>query len=81
MSVTIEEIKRIVANQLGIAEVLASHRFAEDLGAESADLVNVVAAVEDRFGVLIDEPELAGIATVDDLYHLTQRLGVTPASS
>ena len=42
---TQEEIKRIVERQLGKRDVKNDERLVEDLGAESADVANLVAAV------------------------------------
>ena len=46
----------------------AGDHLASDLGAESADLVNLVAAVEDKYGIEIGEDELADLETVRDLF-------------
>lgn len=70
---TLEDVKALVAMQLGVAAVDAGDHLVEDLGAESADVVNVVAAVEDRWGVEIGEDELAEIRTVGDLYERARR--------
>jgi len=69
MAVTIEEIGTLVRLQLGRRNVSAGDRFMEDLGAESADLVNIIAAAEDKFQVSFDEADIPGIRTVDDLYE------------
>jgi acyl carrier protein len=74
MEVTIEEVLALVCVQLGRRGVLVEDRLMEDLGAESADIVNLVAAVEDRFGVSIDEAGIAGIRTVGDLYKISRGL-------
>ncbi len=65
-----QEITELISLQLGIAEISIEQRFIEDLGAESADLVNLIAAVEDRFDVVIDETELPEIRTVADLHRI-----------
>ena len=57
----------IVSVQLGRRDVRSEDRLIEDLGAESADLVNLAAAIEDRFGVFIGEEALADVRTVSDL--------------
>lgn len=45
-------------------------RFADDLGADSLDLVELVEALEEEFGVRIDDEELADIGTVAEAYDL-----------
>ena len=65
--VTIAEICSLVGLQLGLDRVGADDDLVSDLGAESADLVNLVAAVEDRYGIAIDEEELPDVKTAADL--------------
>jgi acyl carrier protein len=45
-------------------------RFSDDLGADSLDLVELVEALEEEFGVRIDDEELADITTVAEAYSL-----------
>jgi acyl carrier protein len=42
----------------------------EDLGAESADLVNLIATVEDKFNISFDEADISRVRTVQQLYDL-----------
>ena len=63
----------IVSVQLGRREVTAADRLIEDLGAESADLVNLAAAIDDRFGIFIGEEALVELRTVADLEALVHR--------
>jgi acyl carrier protein len=44
--------------------VVESARFAEDLDADSLDLVELVMGLEERFDVSIPEEDLEGVATV-----------------
>ena len=73
-----QEIVELIRLQLGISEVRAQDRILEDLGAQSMDIVNILAAVEERFGVSIGEPELLSIRTPADLAGLVLRR--SPAS-
>lgn len=70
MTPTAEEIKAVVRRQLGLREVRLEHDIAADLGAVSADVINIVAALEDIFGIVIDEEELPDIRTVEQLHRL-----------
>jgi acyl carrier protein len=45
-------------------------RFAEDLDADSLDLVELVMALEESFDVSVDETELEGIETVGQAFDL-----------
>jgi acyl carrier protein len=71
--ITIEEISRLVGVQLGKRQVKADDRFLEDLGAESMDVVNIAAAIEDKYRIRIKESEIAGIRTPSDLLTLIQK--------
>ena len=72
-SVTLDDIKRIVGLQLGLSTVPDQARFVEDLGAESADLANIVAAVESKYGIRMKESEIARIFTPAELYEAVRR--------
>lgn len=74
MSVTIEKIQRLVAAQLGIRGVKPKDRLVDDLGAQSADVVNLLASVEDQYDIEIDEDEIPEIVTVTDLYNAVKSL-------
>jgi acyl carrier protein len=50
--------------------VVESARFAEDLDADSLDLVELVMGLEERFDVAIPEEDLEGVATVGDAVDL-----------
>jgi acyl carrier protein len=71
--VSMEEVQRLIRLQLGTKSVRPSDRLAEDLGAESADVANIVAAAEERFGAEIAEEEIARIVTVSDLFDVIMR--------
>ncbi|MCP5106728.1 MAG: acyl carrier protein [bacterium] len=74
MAPTMEEIQALVRVQLGKRNVAAEDRFMEDLGAESADVVNIVATVEDTFLVSFDDVDIAALRTVRDIYDQTKTL-------
>ena len=44
--------------------------FADDLDADSLDLVELVMALEEEFGVEVKEEELEGITTAGGAYNL-----------
>ena len=67
---TMDQIQTVVGLQLGRAEVPPEARIIEDLGAESMDVVGIVAAVEDKYRIVIAEEEVPTIHTVRDLYDL-----------
>ncbi|MGB7051015.1 MAG: acyl carrier protein [Acidimicrobiales bacterium] len=45
-------------------------RFADDLDADSLDLVELVMALEETFEITVDETELEGIETVGQAFDL-----------
>jgi acyl carrier protein len=72
-TLSIDEIKKMVGMQLGKRQVKDTDRFVEDLGAESADVANIVARAEEKFGVTIKESEIARLFTPEDLFKLIQK--------
>ena len=72
-TVTIQEITRLVGVHLGKRNVQGADRLLEDLAAESADVANLVTAVEDKYKIVIRESEIAGIRTPSDLFHLVRK--------
>ena len=70
MKPTAEEICALVGRQLGLREVRLEDDIATDLGAVSADIINIVAALEDLYRVVIAEEELPEIRTVEQLHAL-----------
>jgi acyl carrier protein len=51
-------------------QVVPEAKFADDLDADSLDLVELVMALEEEFGVEVPEEELEGIETVGQAYDL-----------
>ena len=75
MVVSIDEIISIVSLQLGIMDVSKEQRLVEDLGAESADIANLIAAVEEKYQIFVSEEMIAKIRSVNDLHStITQHL-------
>ncbi len=51
-------------------KVILGARFADDLDADSLDLVELVMALEEQFGISVDESELEGVETVAQAFAL-----------
>ncbi len=64
-----KRVKEIVAEQLGrdVNEVTNEASFIDDLGADSLDIVELVMAMEDEFGIEIPDEEAEKIKTVKDV--------------
>ena len=72
-SISMEDIKKLVALQLGVRVVAEQDRLMEDLGAESADVANIVAAVEEKYHIVVKESEIAKLFTPADLFELVRK--------
>jgi len=68
-----EDIKRLIGLQLGARKVGEHDRFMEDLAAESADVANIIAVVEEKYQITIKESEIAKIFTPVDLFELVRK--------
>lgn len=68
--VQIEDILRLVSLQLGTRNVARQDRLLEDLGAESADVANLIARVEEKYRIALTETEIAKIRTPENLFEL-----------
>ena len=63
-----ERVKKIVVEHLGVEadKVTESASFIDDLGADSLDIVELVMAFEEEFGVEIPDDAAEKITTVKD---------------
>ena len=68
----IETMKDVLGSELGVEadKVTADARFKEDLDADSLDLVEVVLALEEKFGIEISDDQIAGVKTVGEAADL-----------
>ena len=76
MSSIAEQVKSIVAEQLGVKEeeVTNDASFVEDLGADSLDTVELVMALEEEFETVIPDEEAEKITTVQEaIDYITAR--------
>ncbi|MFO8033305.1 MAG: acyl carrier protein [Desulfohalobiaceae bacterium] len=65
----LEKIQEIVAEQLDVPQeqVTPEASFVDDLGADSLDLTELIMAMEDEFGIEIDDEEAQKLRTVQDV--------------
>lgn len=63
-----EKIKTVIVDQLGVEEddIAEDAAFVDDLGADSLDIVELVMALEEEFGVSIPDEQAEKIKTVGD---------------
>jgi acyl carrier protein len=72
-------VRKVLAEQLAVDEtqVVPDARFAEDLNADSLDLVEAVLALEEEWNIEIPEEEMDGVKTVGQAVELVaQKLGI-----
>ena len=69
-----EEVKELIIDTLNCEEdkVTLEANIFEDLGADSLDAVELNLALEEKFGISIDEETMAGIKTVGDTVNYLQ---------
>jgi acyl carrier protein len=73
VAVKIEDIQELIGLQLGRTQVRTDDLLIEDLGAESVDLVNIVASAEDKYSIFIEEEEIPKIRTAADLFSMIRK--------
>jgi acyl carrier protein len=63
-----EKVKAIIVDQLGVSEeeVKEDAAFVEDLGADSLDLTELIMAMEEEFGIEIDDEDAQKLLKVKD---------------
>lgn len=63
-----DKVKSIIAEQLGVeaSEVTPEASFTDDLGADSLDIVELVMAFEEEFGLEIPDEDAEKIVKVND---------------
>ena len=62
------KVKDVITEQLNVdgADVTTESAFVDDLGADSLDIVELVMALEEEFGISIPDEEAENIRTVGD---------------
>ena len=65
----LEKLKQIIAEQFGIDTDAISEDtdIVADLGADSLDVVEMMMALEEEYGVTIDDSKIADLKTVGDV--------------
>ena len=86
MATIFDQMKKIIVEQLGVeeSEVTPTAKFAEDLGADSLDLVELIMAIEEHFStpdhkVEIPDNEAEKILCVQDAVNYVKAHGVPDA--
>ncbi len=71
-----EKIRAILAEQLDIEEdeITMESNIAEDLGADSLDVVDLIMSIEDEFGLEVPDDQVENIKTVGDVVSYIENL-------
>lgn len=71
-----EKLKRILATQLDIDEdsIYMESDIADDLGADSLDVVDLVMSVEEEFDVTFEDDEIEKFKTVSDIVRYIENI-------
>jgi len=74
----LDELKKLVAERLGIDEkdIKPGASFTEDLGADSLDLVELMMALEEKFGIEIPDEDARELVTVQDVIDYLKSKGI-----
>ncbi|GAA8594618.1 acyl carrier protein [Helicobacter pylori] len=64
-----EDIQAVIADQLNVdaAQVTLEAEFVKDLGADSLDVVELIMALEEKFGIEIPDEQAEKIVNVGDV--------------
>ena len=75
----LDRVQEVVADQLGVdaSEVVPEASFAEDLNADSLDLVDLIMAFEEEFDTEISDEDAEGITTVQLAIDYLKEHGVS----
>ena len=73
---TYEKVREIIANQLSVKaeQITEKSNIAEDLGADSLDVVELVMALEEKFEVEIPDSEAEKLKTIQDVVTFVEGL-------
>ncbi len=65
----VQKVTQVISEKLGVDEkqITETSKLIDDLNADSLDLVDLVMAVEEEFGVKIADSDLEKISTVKDV--------------
>jgi len=73
----LEKVKAVIVDQLNVEEddVVEDASFIDDLGADSLDIVELVMALEEEFGISIPDEEAENIKSVGDAVNYISNNG------
>lgn len=71
-----EKVCEMLADQLGIdaGSIRPEQEVVKDLGADSLDVVELMMALEDEYGITLPEGEVETVKTVQDIVDMMNKL-------
>lgn len=71
-----EKVRKMLAEQLKIDEskITPEAEVVKDLGADSLDVVELMMAIEDEYGVTLPEGQVETVKTVQDIVNMLEEL-------
>lgn len=71
-----EKVCKMLADQLGIdaGSIKPEQEVVKDLGADSLDVVELMMALEDEYGITLPEGEVENVKTVQDIVEMMNKL-------
>ena len=73
-----DDVRKIIVDQLGVdaAQVTTEARFIDDLGADSLDTVELIMALEEKFGIEVPDEDAEKLVTVGKaIEYIEKKLG------
>lgn len=71
-----EKVSKMLADQLGLDanSIKPEQEVVKDLGADSLDVVELMMALEDEYGITLPEGEVEKVKTVQDIVDMMNKL-------
>ena len=73
---TFEKVRSILAEQFEIdpEEITLDTNIVDDIGADSLDVVELIMAIEDNYGISINDEDAANLTTVSKIVDYIERM-------
>ncbi|MBE7075722.1 MAG: acyl carrier protein [Clostridiales bacterium] len=70
----LEKVKELVAEQLGVdkSTIAENSNIIEDLGADSLDVIEMLMALEEEYGITIPDEKIGQIKTIGQIVELIE---------
>jgi acyl carrier protein len=80
MSATLDKVKEVVMDKLGVEEsqITEDAHFMDDLSADSLDTVEIIMQLEEEFGIEIPDEDAENISTVGAAVNISTANNTCP---